>query len=280
MTSANGGKPNLGVVDPSLQPTEEERSIPLMMGVAGRPDGISEVSGSSSNKGLKKVFNQGTFVIIAVVFVGAAILTIMRVGDRGDNQANPKTAEIEIAIDVTLEKLEKQGGVPAGNPLNKDTMDSLFNDTNKALTIFALDPAKVQIPVEYVKKDPFFLSVAPQAVTATSARANPGNAKAENTLTALRSLEAEVSAFDLQSVMTGSRPIAIINGEYLQPGQTIGSFTIKSIDPKGVELENNGSVIRLDIKSKAQDFIDSQNKNTVISKSKSGPRSGSNSKNH
>jgi hypothetical protein len=247
MTSANGGKPGYESFE-QLTPGEEERTIPLVGGVA-RPEGLPQAAQIGQGK-TSKSLNQGTLLLIAVCLIGAASLYIMRLGGNTDTKPSPKAKEAEVMIDQALDKMGKKDTTSPSDPLNKSAIDSLFKDANEVLSLFTLDPTQLQVPVEYVKKNPFFLPLFKPQDQMVAIPSSPTDPDAANQAM-LRRLQMEVSDLDLQSVITGARPVAIINGQLLQPGQTIGNFTVKSIQPTGVELQSNGQVFRLDIKSRA-----------------------------
>lgn len=245
MTSANGGKPGFESFE-QLPPGEEERTMPLVGGVA-RPEGLPQAAQFGQGKSSKSL-NQGTLLLIAVCLIGAASLYVMRLGSNTDTKPSPKAKEAEVMIDQALDKMGKKDTPAASDPLNKSAIESLFKDANEVLSLFTLDPTQLQVPVEYVKKNPFFLPLFKPQDQMVAIPSSPDPDAANQAM--LRRLQTEVSDLDLQSVITGARPVAIINGQLLQPGQSIGNFTIKSIQPTGVELLSNGQVFRLDIKSR------------------------------
>ena len=65
-------------------------------------------------------------------------------------------------------------------------------------------------------------------------------------LQALRLLKRELEGLELQTIVLGRRPVAVINGEILQPGQRFGSFTVAKIGKISVLLEAQGK--RFEIK--------------------------------
>jgi len=108
--------------------------------------------------------------------------------------------------------------------------------------MFATDPTNQQVPLEYVKKDPFEV-----AIRRPTPEVDHG---ANDRLAARRAAEAkerqrkkiteQAERLELQTIMKGRVPVAIIDGEVLRVGQNIGDFTVTQIKDLNVTLEAEG----------------------------------------
>ena len=136
--------------------------------------------------------------------------------------------------------------MPSDDPLARKNLDTLFQNTDSIVTMFATDISQRQVPIEYVKQNPFvMLSYHPVAVPVGDPLLTPVHDESQH-----RKLLTEVKDLKLQTVMRGRVPIAIISGQFVQPGQTIGSFKVKAIRGLTVELESNGESYTLTMEEK------------------------------
>ena len=109
----------------------------------------------------------------------------------------------------------------------------LFRDTDEVIALFADDPTHNQVSLEELQKNPFKLLV-------------PGNARDGDITTVdsaererlerLAQLNSEFEQLNLQTVLRGDPSLAVINNTVVQLNETIGSFTVTSIDAEGVQL--------------------------------------------
>jgi len=63
----------------------------------------------------------------------------------------------------------------------------------------------------------------------------------------LEELQGELKKYKLYSVMTGPRNVAVVNGDFVQERQRLGSFTVVKIDPLAVTLQAEGETFQLTI---------------------------------
>lgn len=171
--------------------------------------------------------SRGSLLVVLVAVVAGAGLYLMR-ATQGDLKASAQSRTVEAKVEEALAKLTGKGGGAGGAG---GSLSLLFKDTEAILSRFQHDPAQRQVPVEFLKKDPFVevgvLSGEREETAAMDA--------------AKRSrLRREVQGLRLETVMQGARPLAIINGEIVGVGQKIGSFTVCGISGLAVELEAEG----------------------------------------
>ncbi len=230
--------------DAPSQADESNKTMSLMGGIV-RPEGLPDAQDFAhldSGKGGKKVLSQGTMLIVLVAAIAAGTLYLMRVSNR-ETGTNAKTKTVEAKIDQALAKLATPKNMTASDPLKPDNIKKLFEDTDDIIAMFSADLTQRQVPVQFIKKNPFvlpvFQSVRPEA---DSPDADTSKKAAEERV---RMLRQELKRYELQSIMQGSRPVAVISGELVQPGHTLGSFKVTAIHDRTVELQNSGATFTL-----------------------------------
>ncbi len=126
----------------------------------------------------------------------------------------------------------------------------------RAILAQAIMPAEPERPVvrvnlaETLSRDLFALDrrayqPTKDARTAQETEKSPGQpVDDKRQSTAVRKAAAELT---LQSVITGSQPRAVINGQMLSPGQRIEGFVLVRIDERFVLVERDGITVRLDL---------------------------------
>lgn len=226
---------------------KEPQSLSLLGGVAGGGGGMTEADllEADSKKRGGSLLNQTGLVIVAVAVVAIASLYAMRL-TQGDLAGSGST-EAESKIENWLIRVQNPRSLPDDSPLLPENRDDLFGDTDTILAMFADDQSKHQVPVEYVKKNPFVLPG--EGVATGPALPVPDGSRG------MKALSDELEQYRLDSVMTGgARSIAVINGEFYGIGAKVGSFTIESMDPMSVGLMADGNrfVLTIDSGSKSK----------------------------
>jgi hypothetical protein len=231
-------------------PDDENRSLSLMGGIA-RPEGMAEADeidpgALDADAPRSGVLSGGTLILAVLVVVGIGSLYLMR-ATQGDLGASKMATEVNAKIEQALAKLTKPGSLSPDDPLRDQNMSDLFKDTESVLAMFASDPVKHQVPLEFVKKNPFDLLLerdkGPEHV--------PVKTGVDEALLRRQKLAMELGSLRLQSVIQGSRPTAIISNEIVVPGQRIGSFTVKAIEGFSVTLAVGNDVYVLKMDEKA-----------------------------
>lgn len=212
---------------------ESNVTMPLLAGGMARPEGMPEANDFDDGKPARKGLSQGTMLLIGLLVTSAGALYLMR-STQGEILGTAGS-EVEAKIEQALARLSNPHALSSTDTLAKNNVNALFKDTNNIVAMFAIDPSTRQVPLEFVQKNPFQLSIARAAETGSSAPT------AVNNDARTRKLEAELKALKLQTIMGGTRPVAVINGELYQPGQQVGSFTIKTIAGMAVQLEADGA---------------------------------------
>jgi len=222
---------------------ESSSSMSLMGGIVG-PEGLPEIDQIGlvdSVTASKRILTQGSMLILGVFVIAAGTLYGMRISQQVEGPSTT-TKSAEAKIDQALKKLASGNTTASDGSPNSGVMTNMFQSTDQIVSVFSADLTKRQVPARFVKKNPFVLPVF-QSVATPDIESNADEER-ERRLR-LRALNQELKGLVLQSIMQGSRPVAIISGEMLQPNQSIGNFTIMAIHDRWVELVNDGEIFPL-----------------------------------
>lgn len=219
---------------------DEERMMPLLGGIATSVD-LPSVESVDSGRPASRLLNNGTMLILLIFAIAAVMLYAMR-ASQGDLRSDGSVADVELRIETALKRL-------AGISRHDDarlaqagsSVSQLLGDTDSVVSMFTFDIAERQVPIDYVKKNPFQLVLPkPEVVNAdkpTGRRELDEKALAERqAIERQRKLDAEFAGLKLQTVMHGRVPVAVISGQFVKPGQPLGSFKVASIDKMSVTL--------------------------------------------
>ena len=226
---------NEGQLQP-LQPTDA--SMPMMSGFNKDADNIEE-EGITFGEPEGKFKLQGqTVVALAIVAVIAcgAIYGMHTLNKKFQAQSHNNIAS-ETKIETYLTKLSNQQSLAKNDPMRSENISNLLRDTPEIIGMLQSDVSEQQIPIEFVQKDPFRMGGFKRAQK--SQGVDPSQQKAIRTL---RALQGELQTLNLNSVMGGRIPVAVINNEFYRKGDKIGSFRIKEIHhhSQSVLLEASG----------------------------------------
>ena len=214
----------------SVRSIENDNSEPVAAGLGTamsvdfpEKDGLDDMGAVDTNKR----FSQGTLLLILVSAIAAAGLYTLRTAQSG-LELSELGQDIDAQIDMALTK--HTGSTNRGEV----NVGSLAENTDSIVAMFAADLHQHQIPIRLVKKNPFELVGLESDSLATTAspiaRKDDGQRLAQ--------LGDEAKGLNLQTVLKGRTRMAIINGELVTTGHTIGSFTVKMIGSRRVELQN------------------------------------------
>ena len=186
-------------------------------------------------------------VMGAIALVAVGSLFAMR-WTQGDLSTSTVSRSVDAKIEDLLIKVNS-AHLPADSPLRAENMEALFQDTDEIVAEFGRDHTERQVPIDYVKKDPFLLWEPPVVATVEEApvveekKVDPEALR----LARLKELRGELKQLELQSVMDGRRPIAVIGGEFRRLDDQIGSFVLERIEPLRVHLRAEGELFQLDL---------------------------------
>lgn len=227
-----------------MEADESEKTLSLMSLARGDKEGgeAPELELESMKPG-SKLLSSGTLLIVAVFVLGAGTLLVMRVSQKEIGRA-AAAAGVEQTIKEALVRLTQ---APENGADGKPAAKAVLPDDAAAIVQTLRDENGArQVPVEYLKKNPFALPVFKEDKPVEAVEVK--SADAEELKRKRKQLEQEFGKLELQSIVQGPRPVAIINGEIVQAGQVLGSFVVQSIDELSVVLEHEGEEFRLKMK--------------------------------
>ncbi|MEX0776596.1 MAG: hypothetical protein WD042_12910 [Phycisphaeraceae bacterium] len=181
-----------------------------------------------------KLLSQGTLLILMVAGIAGGSIYLMRM-TQGDVRASSQTKEVEARIEQALVKLANPAAMASDDPLNKDNMKVLFDDTDSVVAMFNDDTATRQVPLEYLQKNPFDVPTRKTAAGVT-VPAPTGNAAELARQRQIKQLATEFAGLKLDAVMLGRVPVAIVNSKVVKAGDKVGSFTVAEITGMQVTL--------------------------------------------
>ncbi len=227
---------NQGMFDSGEGKSESPKTLSLMGGIV-RPEGMATADEADfSNVGKGHGFlSQGTILILAVALLAAGGIYLLRIS-QGEVGISTESKLFEAKIEQALVKLSNPTVLPSDDPLLARNIKSLFADTDSVVSMFSDNHVNRQVPLEYVKKNPF-AAISERKIVETGEPGEVVNVSERQHQKEMRRLAEEFKGLKLDAVMQGRVPVAIINGAIVQPGQTVGSFTVKAITGLGVELE-------------------------------------------
>jgi len=213
-----------------VMPPEEDAPTSMPLGIGGdaplgeSPLGLESSSGAKPNTGK----TQSALIMLLVLIVAGGTLWTMRVTG-GVEKMDSSVSVAEQKIEQALAKLK---GESKDSPLEQDNLNELFGDTEQVVAIFEDDPTKKQINVDNLSKNPFELVVTNKKDDQTETVSAIDRLKDERN----KELKRELGKLELQSVLSGATPLAVISGKVVRVGDTIGSFDVVGITQTGVKL--------------------------------------------
>ena len=225
--------------DAAADDQETVKTLSMMSGGTDLADDAGPDLDLDGGDGRPRI-SQGTLLLITVLAIGAAGVLVMR-QLQGDLSAVPLAREVEKVIDDWLRQAKGPAASGTQAPGAPAALDALLDDTDEMLASFVDDPEERQVPLEYVKKNPFMLPedpppapAVPVAVATAPKPADEGRARDQQRR---RLLEQEYGRLKLQAIMSSrTRPMAMVDGQVVGIGHRIGSFTVKRIGTRTVEL--------------------------------------------
>lgn len=223
--------------------TGEDEPLSMTLSGIGRGDAIHSENGyDTASAGGGGLLSHTTLLVAAVAIVAAGSLYLMR-ASQGSLASSKDVQDIEAKIATTLNRLNKPALLPDGDPLLAENLSALLAPTEDVTAIFEHDVRDQQVPIELVKKDPFSLAIADD----TQSTSSTDNSARDNDRRLVK-FNDELRKLDLQSIMLGTRNIAVIGGEFYQKGDKLGSFTVTGIDKLTVVLEAGGAPFELTLR--------------------------------
>ena len=230
----------LGPQGPNPDSDDDDDSpatMSLMSGVAKPDNADPGVLGLDTGEGegaTGSKLPQSTLLIVAIVVVAGGALGFMRMSQSnvGEDRID---AEVRAKIDQAVAKFSNRDAMSPDDPINPANIDELFADTESVVAMFATDYTQNQVPVEYVKKNPFVLN-RPKSTDnqPTSTHNRDLERQYQQWLTERRR---EIQKLNLEAVMGGTTPVAIVDGESVRVGQQLGNFEVVAIEGQTMRLQ-------------------------------------------
>ncbi|MBI1369399.1 MAG: hypothetical protein GC162_12190 [Planctomycetes bacterium] len=219
--------------------TQDEDPVSMPLGIGGEAGfGAALGDPAAASKSSSKL--NGALLLVVVLCVAGGTLWTMRVTG-GVEKLDQSMVATEKKIDQALAKLQADKKGSAASPGN---LDALFGDTDKVIASFSNDPTKRQVDVDHLQKNPFEMFVSANKSSTDQNVAAIDKVKAQR----LKEIKAEFDKLQLQSLLNGAQPLAVISGKVLKEGESVGSFTVSKITPTGVTLSAEGNTYTLAMK--------------------------------
>lgn len=185
-------------------------------------------------KSPNRMLNQGTMIVIAAFVVGAGSIYAMRIAQAGTSGG--VASEVEQKIEQTLIQLSNRQLISPESGVHGDHIAWVRDGGQAILKLLQDDGVEKQVPIEFVKKNPFRLAVVAKATLPDE----PVVAVDTAAIQRIRKAREEFAKLRLQTVMKGRPNAAVINDEIYREGQKIGLLTVTRIDPLSVTLSVEG----------------------------------------
>lgn len=223
-----------GTGKPLMTSQEEPQQVPLSM-MSGTGLNAS-VAGTDVYEEPRKGVPAFAMALFVVFLVGGGVMWAMR-STGGDSAPDASTASAESRIDAALKQMATS--TPGAGNLDSQSIESLFQDADRVVSLFEDDPVNHQIAVEQLAKNPFELA----GGSDVAVPGQPVNDSARDDR--LKRLDKELAQLNLQSIMTGERSMAVISGKVLRVGGVVGSFTLTTIEKDRVVVTAEGETFEL-----------------------------------
>ena len=237
-------------LDPAA-PGASAKQMPLTGGsIGGGIDADAEAGGDpAGGPYAAEVLSRPAAVLGIVAVIAVATLAGMRYfgGDLTGAAPTPGGDAAAAKIETYLAKAAHPERLSADDVMAAGNIDAIVADTDRIVAMFAADHAATQVPLEYVQRNPFEM-YQPQAAPVVVPEVDPNAAQAAHDAAARQERERRTRELkrlrdDLNNLqLNGSLGSAgaIINGEVVRTGQTVGPFTVTRIEPMSVTLEASG----------------------------------------
>ena len=216
---------------------ESAQTMPLLggsLGPAALP-GLDD-AGLESNGGRR--IGRGTLLLVLVFAIGIGTLYAMR-RSQMDVAVDKDASAAEEKINLALARLAASFGGAAGESGDDLSLVGGVTSTDAIVALFAVDPARQQVPLDGLKKNPFLL------VLQREPEPEPEDTGISEEQRRLQALQMAFADLNLSTLIDGQVPLAIVNGQILKAGMTIGPFKVAAIENRTVLLTSAGHEFRL-----------------------------------
>lgn len=220
----------------SAAPSSEPQTMPLLSSAPLADEPTLETLPADVEPQLQtSLLGRTSLLLLIVAVVIGSTLTAMR-GTQGDMIGSEAAKAVEEKVEQALARL---AGADVADEVAADLLPPAPDNTKQIVAMFEGDPSQGQVPLAFLKKNPFVTqSTAPPPPPAPKASATAPTqvSTIDRRTQRIATLKREVMAMQVQTIIQGSSPMAIINGQIVKPGQRLGSFTVGSIDSREVRL--------------------------------------------
>ena len=105
------------------------------------------------------------------------------------------------------------------------------------------DPSKKQVSLEQVQKNPFVLHSLPTGQEETAVPAISREEQQRQLM--LQRFRQELGGYELQTIVEGRTPMAVVSGNVVKRGDDLGSFKVVAIEPQRIVLTVDGNFYQL-----------------------------------
>ncbi len=193
---------------------------------------------TSETVATKRRIPSGVVLLVVVLVVAGGALYAMRLGG-SVSKSDTTASAAEIAIAQALATLGANATAPAADG---QTAGKPLETTDEVIARFANDPTGKQVSLDQLSKNPFARAGGAQVTEVGLDEAGPNATPAQQNL---RKIRDELSRLQLQTVMNGRVPLAVINGKIVRVGDKFGSFRITAIERMSVVLSAAGKTYHL-----------------------------------
>ncbi len=211
------------------QPSDETQALSMFSGGMDDDD-AALTEGFSNESGVAGLLSNNRVLIAGVAIVAAGCLGVMKM-----TFSKESTGFLDAAAEANVTNAVNEFASRKNAGEDPETMGEGIGglmDITEVIDMMHRRAEDQQVPLDLVAKDPF----ASQARPAEDTSAQEAAELAEAQRSWANGLDREAERLTLDGVMLGANPIAIINGEFYQASQTIGSFTVSTIEDGRVEL--------------------------------------------
>ncbi len=182
-------------------------------------------------------------IVLAALLIAGGVTVYVLSPHGGPAEVTAEEKLIEINVDTAILRLK---GAPAVGPKGHATAKV----TKGLLESFSEQIVRQQVPLAKLSKNPFIF-VRPAVMTVSAAKQVKKSTEPKNEAEEVTHEQAAemLSKLTLQTVMMGSKQVAIISDNLLSVGEKIEMFTVKRIDPKMVVLTWKDSEFELKMES-------------------------------
>lgn len=208
--------------------------------VPGVTDTMDHPFGMEADAAPTRKLNQGVVLLVIVLVVAGGALYAMRKG--GSASIDTSINDVELKIEAALAQV---GLVHANGDDPQAAIVALAANTDLVIARFTADPSAQQVPIDQVQKNPFVMAGAARADEPRSNLVESTSLEDRQRERRLAELRTELSGLQLQTVMNGRSPMAVISGRVVRERDTIGSFVVVTIEPRTVSLTAEGNSYQL-----------------------------------